>query len=296
MTDRISPGTPEWEALKDEIAATESSAATHTNHARDALIKQGRMLLQVAPELVPLMAEQTGVSIANAKTRRRVAAAVSYGSPIKILLDENPEVSVSFDALNAMLADENPQALLANLILTAKANGATRITRDAARRARGIVPGSVGTAESTAEQLVTSSTFAAATLEALAQQAKTLAPAERDRLVSSFVSAGLGITEQDRADHGKAIERGHKEREARLEAPSGVRALNVLPLMFEADSMVETLEVAARDDESLRVMALFADWAERMAVRARAVANGDHVPPSEDDFAAGIEAILDGAS
>jgi hypothetical protein len=143
------------------------------------------------------------------------------------------------------------------------------------------------------EQMASSPDFAKGVTEAMGTAAKGLPAHERDQLTTSVVGASVGVTEADKADLSKTVTRTAKAHEAReSEAPSGIRALKVLPVMWDVDALLEQFEAAPRDDESVAVMKLFSQWAESMARRAKMIADGDFLPPSDDEFAAGIEAIL----
>jgi len=146
-------------------------------------------------------------------------------------------------------------------------------------------------------KMATSPEFASGVTEAMGTAAKELPVTKRDELTASVVGASVGVTSEDKADTTRAVKRAVAEHEAKEEeAPSGIRALKVLPVIWEVDALLEQFEAAPRDEESVAVMGLFARWAESMARRAKVLADGDFLPPSDDEFARGIEAILDGAS
>jgi len=167
----IRPDTPEWEELRVQIEVTNDQAVTYTNAARDAQLAQGELFGKIETSAVALMATQTGISKKTALTRRSVAAAVAPGTPLRILLEENNDISVSFDTLKSLLVDEDPQALLTKLFAEAKAGGVDRVTRDAARRARGLLPGTVGTVDATISRMMADPVYAAQMAEELSQTA-----------------------------------------------------------------------------------------------------------------------------
>lgn len=152
-------------------------------------------------------------------------------------------------------------------------------------------------ARATGRQMASNHEFAKGVTEAMGTAAKSMPTPQRDELTSTVVGATLGITGKDRADTEKGIKRAVNEHEAREEeTPSGIQALKVLPVIWDVDALLEKFEAAPRDDESIAVMKLFAQWAEGMARRAKMLADGDFLPPSDDEFAAGIEAILGSTS
>ena len=295
MTTPIRPGTPQWDGLREEIVALEAEATEATNAARDALLTQGDLFQQIAPRgvtkapngnlaLLEQMARECGIAPNTARTRRDIALDMPPGGHVRSLLQNAPDVQISFGTIRTVMADDQPEALLARLIEEARAAGGTgRITRDAARRLRGLETGTVGTPQATAERIARDPDFARQMAEAV----------EGNDDASIALARAQNETGQAR-NTAQARERFAKAREAdESESVYHLRGFRALPVLWDAENLAEFIETkVARDDEDLAYARNAGQWLQSIGRRIVAWADGETLPMSDEDFAAEIEALL----
>lgn len=294
MTTPIRPGTPEWEGLREEIVALEAEATEATNAARDALLAQGDLFQQIAPRgdrpgpngtgaLLEQMARECGIAVRTAVNRRDLAVDLPPGGEIRALIESAPDVQISFGTLRTITADDQPEALLARLIEEARGAGSGRITRDAARRLRGLETGTVGTPQATAERIARDPEYARQVAEAV--------DGNEDAAIA--LARAQNQTEGARTE-AQSRERFAKAREAtEAETVYHLRGLRALPVLWEAENLAEFIETkVVRDEEDLLYARNAGEWFQAIGRRIVAWADGETVPLSDADFAAEIEALL----
>lgn len=110
---------------------------------------------------------------------------------------------------------------------------------------------------------------------------------------SGQVAAAKALNESEAAKAlNRSMKRGHKEREALDDLPKPFTTGRLLPVLLELSALVEEAREATRDESSMEVMRLFAESLSYKANMMHAIVNGDLTPMDEDEFTAGIEAIL----
>lgn len=98
-----------------------------------------------AGKLLEQMARECGIKPRLARDRRDQAIAVNArGLAFRELLHSALDVQIGYASLRTILADENPERVLTDLIAQTRETGATRITRDDVRRERGMITGTAG--------------------------------------------------------------------------------------------------------------------------------------------------------
>lgn len=294
MSSPIRPGTPEWDATREEIVAYEVEATEATNAARDALLAQGDLFASIAPPsrrgesngayaLLEQMARECGIAARTAINRRDLASQTPAGGGLRTLIQEASDVVLSWETLRTVLADDQPEALLTRLIEEARTAGSGRVTRDAARRLRGLETGTVGTPQATAERIARDPQFAQQVAEAVAADD------------GATVALGRAMNQTSRA---RETDRGIRRVQSRQEAVESeqtyhLRGFKVLPVMWDAENLAEYIETrVARDEEDLTYARNAGLWLQAIGRRIVAWAEGETLPMSDDDFASEIAALL----
>ena len=163
-----------YEVTRDRIAELEAEITIHGNAAREAMIEQGSLFESFAGDKATIKAlcEETGVAFKAADHRIKIASRLArhpQSAEIKALLAEQSDINVSFDSLASLLGDDDALTVLGMLITEARAGNKGRVTRDAVRRARGNVPGTVGSIEATAARMLLDPAYAEQLVEKLNQ-------------------------------------------------------------------------------------------------------------------------------
>jgi hypothetical protein len=288
------------EAILERIAELEEQIASHGNATRDAMIEQGDLLNKAAPgggKALEEIAAKCGLSVSNARVRKSVSAKLDVGTDLgreaRRLLVEHEDVYVSFDALNSVLNDAEPLALLTTLLTEARAAGGDRITRDAVRRGRGKAPGTVGTPEATKDRMLRDREY----MLALLADPEVADAIEGNDEVQKALSEAYNRSQGTKSMRAKMTRAANAAAAtAADEGPRMVTAGDALQALWSVDLVLDkVLEhgTSDLDEESASVLNLFADSLQVKARYARSLADGDHVAPSGEDFDAALEALLD---
>jgi len=291
------------ETILERIIELEEQIASHGNATRDAMIEQGDLLNKAAPgggKALQEIAAKCGLTVSNARVRKSVAAKLSVetelGREARALIAEHDDVYVSFDALNSVLNDKDPIQLLSTLLFEARTAGGDRITRDAVRRGRGKAPGTVGTPEATKDRMLRDREYMLALLSDPEVADAIEASDEVQKVLSEAYNRSQG-TKSMRAKLTRAANAA-----AAVEDENGPRMVtpaDALQALWAVDIVLDTVLAHGSsdlDEESLSVLNLFADSLQVKAKYARSLADGAHVVPSDEEFDAQLEALLEGGS
>jgi hypothetical protein len=301
----VKPGTAEWDDLREEIVALEVAATEHTNAARDALLEQGDLFQQIAPKgttkahngtgkLLEQMARECGIAPNTARFRRDLSAQVElrYVSQFRQLLTGAADVIISWETLRTILHDDQPEALLSRLIEDARAAGATRISRDDVRRSRGMVTGTVGTPEATAERMARDPQFAKAVISDPGTQQTTA-----EILAATDTGMDAVLTAWSQRPEQKDRRRSVKERQAeRQEEQDGeevylFRTGTFFGQLIGLEALIREVTTEGdgrsfdRDPEAIQAANLLAAALRSMADRIEAWANNDIKDPWDRELA-----------
>lgn len=300
----VKPGTAEWDDLRDTIVDLETAATEHTNAARDALLEQGDLFQQIAPKgdkggpngtgkLLEQMARECGIAPNTARFRRDLSARVKlrYVYQFRQLLTEAADVIISWETLRTIIADDQPEALLSRLIEEARAAGATRISRDDVRRSRGMITGTVGTPEATAERMARDPEFAKAVISDPGTQQTTA-----EILAATDTGMDAVLTAWSQRPEQKDRRRSVKERQAERQEEQDeevylFRTGTFFGQLIGLEALIREVTTEGdgrsfdRDPEAIQAANLLAAALRSMADRIEAWANNDIKDPWDRDLA-----------